>query len=101
MAVHKSIHMLLDPKNLVVPGLKKKSGKPGRPAGSGKLTARLEIRCKPELLQVLTLMQAEGWTYQGKSCSEIIHAAVKHLAKLDLSESKDNDTYAAVWDLDK
>ena len=73
--------------------------KSGPKKGSGDRTARLEIRCKPELLQVLKLMQQEGWSYQGKSFSDIIHAGVKHLAKLDLVESKDDDVYAAVWKL--
>lgn len=63
--------------------------------------AKLQIRCKPELLQVLELLQKEGWNYKGKSYSDIIHAAVKHLAKIDLSENDDSKTYNAVWELSK
>ena len=94
--MNKGIAMLLDPKNIIHPI---NTRKPGRKTGTGSRTARLEIRCKPDLLQLLELLQKEGWTYAGKSTSDIIHAAVMHLAKIDLSECKDNEMYNKIWKL--
>lgn len=71
----------------------------GRKKGSGDRTARLEIRCKPELLEVLEELQRIGWTWAGKSSSDIIHAAVKHLAKIDLSDGTSDELYNKIWKL--
>lgn len=57
--------------------------KPGRKAGTAERTARLEIRCTPELLTVLRALTKESWAYSatGFTISDMVHLAVRNLSR--------------------
>jgi hypothetical protein len=53
----------------------------GPALGSGKKKARLTIRCSGSLIYVLNQLQKDSWFLTGMSHSELIHKAVKDMAR--------------------